>query len=195
MKLLPVSEYISDRYYDDLQRPQGEPDLVWLSCLQLLSSWRPSQSQSRRQRPNVTQSLAIVNQSTYREPTEPLFIKLNTLIFKTEVDLQTLQIIHKANQHQLPHSVKKWFRMRENKRRSPGNLCCWQKQLVRTNTRTRCTSVNGVNLWNSCRNAIKTCTSLSRFKSIDTINGLDMNVSFFGASASFVVCFLCFCKL
>lgn len=96
MKPLPVSEYISDGYYDDLQRPQGEPDLVWLLCLQLLSSWRLSASPSGRRRHKMTQSLVVVNQSTYREPTKPLFIKVKTLILEARVDLQTIQIIHKA---------------------------------------------------------------------------------------------------
>lgn len=120
-----------------LQRPQGEPDSLWLLCLQPRSSWLQSQSQSSRPERKMTQSLAIVDKSTYGEPTNPLFIKLKTLTRKDSVDLQTIQIIHKANQHQLPHGIQKLFQTRENKHDLRGIFLLKKK----THTKTQCTSV------------------------------------------------------
>lgn len=67
-----------------------------------------------------------MNKSTDKEPTNPLFIKLKALKFKDLVDLRTIQIVHEANQHQLPHGIQKLFQIRENKHNLRG-MCTFKK--------------------------------------------------------------------
>lgn len=124
--------------------------------------------------PSYSHTLPSVWESTHeaynkaifilQKPTKPLFIKLNAVKFHHLVDLKTIRIIHKANQRQFPQGIQKLFQIMENK-----NDLLWggvyvQKQRVHTNTKTHCTSVKWVNLWNSCRENMRTRTSLNRFK-------------------------------
>ena len=48
-------------------------------------------------------AIRIVNKTTYREPTNPLFIKLNALKFKDLVDFKTIQIMYRVKNQQLPN--------------------------------------------------------------------------------------------
>ena len=77
--------------------------------------------------------------------------------------------MYKAKHHQLPQAIQKLFQIRENKHNLRG-ICMFKKQHVRTNTKTHCISVKGVNLWNSCGEDLKTCKTLSKLKQIFTNN-------------------------
>ncbi len=44
----------------------------------------------------------------------------------------------------------------------------FKKVRARTNAKSRCLSVKGVNLWNKCDKELKLCNSLCQFKKIYT---------------------------
>ena len=59
--------------------------------------------------------LRIVNKTTYRAPTNPLFIKLKALKFRDIVGFKTAQMMYKVNNQQLMNSIQGLFQMRESK--------------------------------------------------------------------------------
>lgn len=110
-------------------------------------------------------AIRIVKKTNYREPTNSLFIELKALKFKELVELKTLQIMYKANNHQLPESIQGLFTERECQHDLRGT-CMFKKNQVRTNAKYHCISVKGVILWNSCQEELKICGSLSKLKKL-----------------------------
>ena len=93
-------------------------------------------------------AIRIANHSDYLAPTNPLFIKLNTLKFQDIVDLNTAIMMYKAHNHLLPCCVQELFRPRESKYNLRGTAIFKQSHW-RVNIKGRCVSVRGVKLWNS----------------------------------------------
>lgn len=59
-------------------------------------------------------AIRIINQSNYIEPTNILFINLNTLKFYDLVEYKMAQIMYKAQNNLLCHSIQKLFKVRES---------------------------------------------------------------------------------
>ena len=57
-------------------------------------------------------AIRIVNKTTYREKTNPLFIKLKALTFNDLVDFKTVQIMYKAKNKLLPSSIIRLYIIR-----------------------------------------------------------------------------------
>ena len=110
-------------------------------------------------------AIRIINKTTYREPTNQLFIELKTLKFKDLVDYKTIQIMYKVKNDMLPNRIQRFFQLRDDKHHLRGNFM-FKKQPVRTNMKLHCVSVKGVTLWNSCCNELKSCKTIGRFKFI-----------------------------
>lgn len=108
-------------------------------------------------------AIRIINHSSYIQPTNPLFIKLNTLKFHDLVEFKTAQIMYKAYNNQLCHSIQKLFKIREGCYRLRGTSV-FQKTRTRTNIKQMCVSSKGVNLWNNYEIQLKSCESFSVFK-------------------------------
>ena len=59
-------------------------------------------------------AIRVIHKTTYREPTNKLFIKLKTLKLQDLVDYKTIQIMFKAANQQLPHNIQGLFTRRES---------------------------------------------------------------------------------
>lgn len=117
-------------------------------------------------------ALRIVNKTTYRAPTTPLFIKLKALKFRDIVDFKTAQIMYKINNQQLSNSIQGLFQMRESKHHLRGTFV-FKKKFIRTNSKYHCITTKGVIVWNSCSEEIKSCTTMSNFKRLFKLNILN----------------------
>ena len=108
-------------------------------------------------------AIRMINRAEYREPTNPLFIKLDTLKFKDIVDLQTLTILYKAHHNLLPLCSQDLFRIKETKYelRNTGSFV---NKKARVNCLEHCVSVKGAKLWNDCDKELKMCSSIQTFK-------------------------------
>ncbi|XP_019206884.1 uncharacterized protein LOC109196856 [Oreochromis niloticus] len=107
-------------------------------------------------------AIRIINKATSREPSNPLFIKLNILKFKDLVDLRTAQTMYKAANKSLPHNIQNLFQIRPNTHDLRGILM-FSKPVVRTNVKYQSITVRGVSVWNTCTDEIKTSTSIQKF--------------------------------
>ncbi|KAL3974187.1 hypothetical protein ACER0C_002548 [Sarotherodon galilaeus] len=107
-------------------------------------------------------AIRIINKATSREPSNPLFIKLNILKFKDLVDLRTAQTMYKAANKSLPHNIQNLFHIRPNTHDLRGILM-FSKPVVRTNVKYQSITVRGVSVWNTCTDEIKTSTSIQKF--------------------------------
>ena len=105
----------------------------------------------------------IVNQSDYLSPTNPLFIQTKTLKLEDLVDFNTAKIMYKAHNNILPPSMQELFKARESRYALRGT-CIFKKGSANTNTKGRCISVKGVNLWNNLDKELKMCTTITKFK-------------------------------
>uniref|UniRef100_A0A669C5X4 Reverse transcriptase domain-containing protein n=1 Tax=Oreochromis niloticus TaxID=8128 RepID=A0A669C5X4_ORENI len=110
-------------------------------------------------------AIRIINQSNYIEPTNILFINLNTLKFYDLVEYKMAQIMYKAQNNLLCRSIQKLFKVRESQYDLRGTDV-FKTNKIRTNIKQRCVSVRGVNLWNSYDNDLKRCSSFSLFKNM-----------------------------
>ena len=110
-------------------------------------------------------AIRIINRSNFIEPTNNLFMNLNTLKFYDLVEFKMAQIMYKAHNNLLCHSIQELFEIRESRYDLRGTDF-FKKTKIRTNIKQRCVSVRGVNLWNSCDNELKRCISLSSFKNM-----------------------------
>lgn len=108
-------------------------------------------------------ALRIVNKTTYRASTNPFFIKLKVLKFRDMVEFKTAQIMYKVKNHQLSNSIQGLFQMRDSKHNLRGESV-FQKKHIRTNAKYHCVTTKGVNVWNSCSDKMKSCTTISKFK-------------------------------
>lgn len=75
------------------------------------------------------------------------------------------QIMYKAHNNLLCRSTQRLFETRESRYDLRGTGF-FKKTKTRTNIKQRCVSVRGVNLWNSCDDELKMCSSLSSFKNM-----------------------------
>ena len=62
--------------------------------------------------------------------------------------------------------------MRESKHRLRATFV-FQRKLIRTNAKYHCITTRGVNLWNSCSEEMKSCTTMSNFKRLFKMNILN----------------------
>ena len=108
-------------------------------------------------------AIRIVTNADYREPTNPLFIKLNTLKFNDLVDFKTIQLMFKVKNDQLPNSIQGLFEWRENTYYLRGTLM-FKRHFARTNLKLHCITVKGVELWNTSSEELKNCSTLPKFK-------------------------------
>ncbi len=108
-------------------------------------------------------AIRIVKRADYYEPTNKLFINLHVLKFVDLVDLYTLQLMYKVYNNLLPNCIQRLFKIRESQYNLRG-LYMFKKVRARTNAKSRCLSVKGVNLWNKCDKELKVCNSLCQFK-------------------------------
>lgn len=108
-------------------------------------------------------AIRIINFANYYAPTNPLFIKQNTLKFHDLVDFNTAVMMYKAHNLKLPHSVQDLFKLKENRYsfRDSGNF---YKPKARTNLKSRCISVRGVGLWNNLDEQLKGSKTINAFK-------------------------------
>ncbi len=107
-------------------------------------------------------AIRIINKIAYTEPSNPPFIKLKELKFKDPANLKTAQIMYRATNHPLPHSIQGLFQRRESNC-DLRETYMFQKHPVGTNAKYHCASTKGVNLWNRCTEEMKTCRTLIKF--------------------------------
>ena len=107
--------------------------------------------------------IRIIKRAAFREPTNPLFIDLQTLKFWELVKLQTLLILYKAHNNLLPYCLQKLFQVKETKYELR-NADTFASAFARTNTKQHCVTVKGVNLWKCCDKELRTCSSIHMFK-------------------------------
>lgn len=117
-------------------------------------------------------AIRIATQSDYHAPSNPLFIKLNTLKFQEIVELNTAIVMYKAHNHLLPCCIQELFRPRESRYNLRG-IAIYEKTHARVNIKGRCVSVRGVNLWNSLEKELKNCVSLNSFKKMYKIKKIN----------------------
>ena len=110
-------------------------------------------------------AIRIVNNADYRDPTNPLFTKLNTLKFKDLVDFKTIQLMYKIKNGQLPNSIQRLFEWRECIYYLRG-IFMFKRHFVRTKSKFHCITVKGVELWNASSEELKNCSTLIKFKKI-----------------------------
>ena len=121
-------------------------------------------------------AIRIIHKTAYREPTNPLFVELKTVTFLDLIDYRTIQIMFKANNHQLPHGIQELFQLRESKYNLRGT-CIFKKPSIRTNTKLHCITTKAVSLWNNCNDKLKKCTTISKQKKLfrnQTLNCYDL---------------------
>ncbi len=110
-------------------------------------------------------AIRIITRSNFIEPTNALFIDLNTLKFYDLVEFKMAQMMYKVYNNLLCYSTQRLFEIRESRYNLRGTGL-FKKTKTRTNIKQRSVSVRGVNLWNSCENELKLCSSLSTFKNM-----------------------------
>lgn len=71
--------------------------------------------------------------------------------------------MYKVYNNLLPNCIQRLFEIRESQYGIRG-MHMFKKIRVRTNTKNRCISVKGVNLWNNLHTELKLCNSLCKFK-------------------------------
>ena len=108
-------------------------------------------------------AIRIIHKTTYREPTNPLFIKLKILKFKDLIDYKTIQIVFRAHNNQLPRNIQELFQLRESTYNFRG-ISMFSKPLIRTNCKFHCITTQGVILWNNSNNDLKLCKNLLQLK-------------------------------
>ncbi len=109
--------------------------------------------------------MRFINKVGYNHPPNQLFINANELKFKDLVDFKTAQLMFKINNNLLPDCIQKMFNLRQSHYSLRG-MCIYSKSKIRTNTKLRCTTVTAVNLWNTLENNLKTCSTITSFKTI-----------------------------
>ena len=108
-------------------------------------------------------AIRIINQTDYLAATNPLFICRNSLKLEDIVKLNTAVFMYKVHEQTLPPTIQELFKVRETQYNFRGT-CVLEKKWARTNTKRRCLSITGVNLWNSLDIELKLCTSIKKFK-------------------------------
>lgn len=108
-------------------------------------------------------AIRIIHKAPYREPTNPLFIKLKILKFKDLIDYKIIQIVFRAHNNQLPRNIQELFQLRENTYNFRG-ISMFSKPLIRTNSKLHCITTQGVILWNNSNNDLKLCKNLLQLK-------------------------------
>ncbi len=92
-------------------------------------------------------AVKIVKRVDYYEPTNNLFINLHALTFLDLAGLYSLQLMYKMYNNLLPNCIQRLFKIRESQYNLRG-LYMFKKVRARTNAKSRCLSVKGVDLWN-----------------------------------------------
>ena len=110
-------------------------------------------------------AIRIINKTEYLAATNPLFIHNNTLKLEDIVKFNTATFMYKINNNLLPPSIQELFQTRESQYNLRGT-CVLKQKLVRTNTKARCLSIKGVDVWNSLENDLKLSTSITTFKKL-----------------------------
>uniref|UniRef100_A0A672FF89 Reverse transcriptase domain-containing protein n=1 Tax=Salarias fasciatus TaxID=181472 RepID=A0A672FF89_SALFA len=108
-------------------------------------------------------AIRIITNSHYREPSNPLFIKLKVLKFPDIVDLSILKIMYKAKWNLLPVNLQNIFEIRTRRYNLKGTDV-FKKPRFRTKIKERNIVVKGVNLWDALKQEIKECKTIITFK-------------------------------
>lgn len=111
----------------------------------------------------------MISYAEYLPPTNPLFIRLNILKFHDLVDVYTAVVMYKAHNFMLPHCLQEMFQNRES-RYSLRGIDLLQKPMAKSNTKRRCLSVKGVDLWNSLSIQLKGSKTIKAFKKMYKLN-------------------------
>ena len=110
-------------------------------------------------------AIRIISNKPFREPTNPLFSRLNILKFRDLVDYITIQTMYKAKNKLLPQEIQNLFKMKDSSYNLRRPLL-FEKPKTRTTVKNHCLSVRGVNIWNNCPENIKLCCTLVSFKKL-----------------------------
>ena len=121
-------------------------------------------------------AIRIINLSDYYAPTNPLFIESRTLKLEDLVTLNSTVIMYKAHNRLLPSCMQELFKPRENRYHLRGTAI-FKKTKARTNSKGRCLSVIGVNLWNALDNEIKMSKSIKTYKKLYKAKVIDKYVA------------------
>ena len=108
-------------------------------------------------------ALKIINNTRYRDPSNPLFIKNKSLKFYDIVDYKILQILYKANSNNLPENIQERFEKRESCYNLKGTAI-FKKPRFRTKIMERTVTIKGTNLWNGLQTEIKEIRTIMAFK-------------------------------
>ena len=116
--------------------------------------------------------IRIIQRKAYHEPSNALFINLNTLKFWDIVKLQTLLVPYKAHHNLLPHSLQELFKIQESKYKLR-NAGAFRHKKARLKPQEHCTSVIGVQLWNKCEKDLRNCKPICAFKKMYKFKTID----------------------
>uniref|UniRef100_A0A3B3IP09 Reverse transcriptase domain-containing protein n=1 Tax=Oryzias latipes TaxID=8090 RepID=A0A3B3IP09_ORYLA len=108
-------------------------------------------------------AIRIIHKANFRDHTNDLFIKSGLLKLKNLIELQTLLVMFKARNRDLPEDLQKLFIFTtgdENHRRKYD----FKQQIARTTLKQKCLSIAGVKMWNSQENQLKSCQNIIKFK-------------------------------
>jgi hypothetical protein len=108
-------------------------------------------------------AIRIINHANYCATTNPLFIKLHALKFEDLAVLRTAVVMYKAHHRTLPHCIQELFGARDGHYQLRG-AHMFRSAGARTDTKSRCISVKGINIWNKLDCELKTCNSIKKFK-------------------------------
>ena len=104
--------------------------------------------------------------------TNLLFYNVHILKIPDLVKLKTAIIMFKAYRYILPMNVQKLFRIHES-RYSSRHKCKFKQIYVRTNLKSMCISVTGVELWNTLDNSLISCKNVHHFKISKSVIQID----------------------
>uniref|UniRef100_A0A3Q3AH61 Reverse transcriptase domain-containing protein n=1 Tax=Kryptolebias marmoratus TaxID=37003 RepID=A0A3Q3AH61_KRYMA len=116
-------------------------------------------------------AIRVITRKHGKYPSNILFCKLRLLKFYDLVDYNILLVMYKAHLNSLPSNIQKLFAKRESCYNLKGTQI-FQKPKFRTSLKERCTSIQGVKLWNDLQNDVKNAKSLYMFKRLSKIGFL-----------------------
>ena len=106
--------------------------------------------------------IRIICKAKYLDHTSELFHKLNVLNVFHIIEQKTAIFMYKAYHLLLPYNLQKYFEKSDCVRKPH----CFKQRYVRTTKKQHCVSTNGVKLWNSLTNNLKSCKNVYQFKKL-----------------------------
>uniref|UniRef100_A0A3P9N665 Reverse transcriptase domain-containing protein n=1 Tax=Poecilia reticulata TaxID=8081 RepID=A0A3P9N665_POERE len=108
-------------------------------------------------------AIRCITRKHYNHPSNALFCQLKLLKFYELVDYNILQVMYKAHKSLLPLNMQLYFVKRVSNYNLKG-IEMFVKPKIRTNLKDRCTSVQGIRLWNNLESDYKNAGSKDIFK-------------------------------